>query len=106
MDKVFSKDQFRPFHVDGRISLGADDLGLFDAALFGSKPQDVRVWQARAILNDFLNYGMSCHSGRGSTLWVVLAWLSVNKRSFHLDVPNSERNGYFVFLDAKPRSVV
>jgi len=103
---------YAPFHADGRLTLGADDIGLFGPALYGSKPLDVRVYQARRLIDELRRFGCTHHSALGSMLWVALAWMSANQRQFQLEIHKEMRNGkdaiigYTVWLDRKPLGVV
>jgi hypothetical protein len=61
-----------PFHTSGRFD-GPDDEPIAPASAYpGTRPAPVTRAQARLMCQNFDASGHSNHSGRGTTLWVIL----------------------------------
>ncbi len=62
----------QPFHTSGRFDGPHDDRIEPTSAYPGTQPAPVSRAQARLMCQNFDASGHSNHSGRGSTLWVIL----------------------------------
>lgn len=62
----------------------------------GTRPTRVRVAAARRTVVELLTSGMSCHSDRGSTLWVVET--AAKELGLKIEVEHKPGVGYVVRL--------
>ena len=70
---------YTPFIGDGRASV-EPTMGV----LPGTVPIAVRRKTCRMFIERLVTVGSSTHSGRGSTLWVLLAWVQRHKLPYML----------------------
>jgi hypothetical protein len=84
---------FAPFDGDGRVKVYPPAIRFLQTG----RPEGVTNAVARRVIDEFERHGMSNHSPKVSTLWVLITWCQRHNKP--LEVWKWELGGYSIFLN-------
>lgn len=83
------------FFGDGRQTLTADpEVFASEPALANTFPSTIQRARASALIDAYLKHGFSNHSGRGSTLWVLVEFCKAKDLPYNINGTPAE--GYYI----------
>lgn len=94
--------EYAPFDGDGRRKQYPPPI----RPLGEGRPTAVTNAKARQLIELFGRYGLSNHSQRLTTLWVLIAWCQHHKKPFEVWRWNAgDISAYGIFLDKIPTGI-